>query len=181
MLAAIAFRFASYRDFDPSGKDGQFLTIVDEIHITEQLCNLMYGIRLICASHILRAGEWDWWTTSRWTPTPKLRGVHKRHFDDAARSKFGEADKAAVMSKEFALQSTNMIATLMKEARGVDFRLPYMRIWDLRAPEVGNNMADEWYARRDQLGRWHVHDAAAPARLRQNDPLIRLRVCGLEG
>jgi hypothetical protein len=155
VLVAIAYRYNSYRDFS-DGDEERYLTIVDEIHITEQLCNLMYGIRLILLPDRVHDGEWDRWTSKKRraygvTGRRELKAMFiEASFNDEELGQLSDPDQVAVMDFVYAVEASAMISTLIKEAMGVDFRLPYMRIVDLRRPdEGGQNMALKWPAPDD--------------------------------
>lgn len=107
---------------------GKLMDIVDEIYLTEQLCNVLYGTRYLLDKEALAAGEWiSWdylntlWNSVSFTPRSdtywhELTGKVRTH----------------ILYPNLVARVSAKIKVMMDFCIGIDFRLPYMRITELR-------------------------------------------------
>jgi hypothetical protein len=118
--------------------DTRFMDVVDEIYMTEQLCNFFYGIRYLIDKERLKKGEWASWSNDL------VESVNAYSF--VARSeeyyKLPNDVRTYVLYPELISSVWDMVTTLMKTCVAVDFRLPYLRIKELRSSY--NQREDVW-------------------------------------
>jgi hypothetical protein len=138
-------------------RPNKIMTIWDEIYLTEQLCNVLYGLRFICDSRGLRDGKWiDWKTFS----------LQLSEFiiteDDANAwqslhpytNPLGD-NNFRVLDSGFLSNALAMISIMMATCRGVDVRLPYLRVNQLMSsseyyswPEPTSDISQSLQARK---------------------------------
>lgn len=106
-------------------------SIVDEIYLTEQLCNLLYGMRYILDHRALMQGKWITWENADPTIPNTLKRKLKFHAWDVKSDKLPENVKQHVLSTLDAKNMGDMLHNMMQHCVGIDFRLPYLRVNEL--------------------------------------------------
>ena len=148
----------------------EHMTIWDEIYLTEQLCNVLYGLRFICDMDSLKNGEWIQWKSF----SEQLEGFQIDADDANAWRTFypGEmplGDKNfRVLDSDFLNNALAMISSMIDTCRGVDVRLPYLRVFELMSsseyyswPEPTSDISTRLEARIFPMATSEV-DAEAP-------------------
>jgi|EP00966_Prymnesium_polylepis_P324471 hypothetical protein len=134
MVKAVKGRVDSHAtsDIDDDYMDETFMDVVDEIYLTEQMCNFFYGVRYLVDKKRLGNGEWVAW---------------KDDLEDKVRANSFEIRtgnyyalppdvRTYVLYPDLIDRVWSIVTQLMETCIAVDFRLPYLRIKELRAIHV---------------------------------------------
>jgi hypothetical protein len=129
MVWTIRIRVGSHNSSDlDNGFNGEkHMDIVDEIYLTEQLCNFFYGVRYIVDKDRLRNGHW----------------VSIEHLNDIVRAcafvprseEYYENPndiRIYVLYPDLIDRVWKTVDSMMDFCIGLDFRLPYLRVNELR-------------------------------------------------
>lgn len=110
---------------------GEKMTIVDEIYLTEQLCNVLFGLLYIVKKESLTKGKWYEWGFDGYA-----NGIR----DDVEAYEFTSPDvellpkdvKNSVLTHTKWTVGRKAIQEMMTHCIGMDFNLPYLRFKELR-------------------------------------------------
>ena len=104
------------------------MDIVDEIYITEQLCNFFYGVRYIVDKDRLSNGHWVSWSehlndiVRACAFVPRSKDYYENPNDI----------RIYVLYPDLIDRVWKTVDSMMDFCIGLDFRLPYLRVNELR-------------------------------------------------
>jgi hypothetical protein len=130
MMTTIRMRVESHKPSElGNGDDGEkHMDIVDEIYLTEQLCNFFYGVRYIVDNDRLSKGEWASWSgdlddlVRACAFVPRSPDYYKNPSDI----------RIYVLYPDLIDNVWKLVDWMMDSCIGLDFRLPYLRVNELR-------------------------------------------------
>lgn len=114
------------------------MTIVDEIYLTEQLCNALFGILYIVSKKKLTDGKWYEWGFT--TASGLKDDVEAFEFDEKMMLSVPDNLKNNVLSSKTWETGKRTIEQMITHCKGMDFNLPYLRCKELRR----NKFAMSW-------------------------------------
>lgn len=122
------------------------MTIVDEIYLTEQLCNALFGLLYIVKKESLTQGKWYEWGFDGYASGIR-DDVEAYEFNSSAVELLPEDVRDSVLSSKKWNVHRKAIEDMMTHCIGMDFNLPYLRFKELRE---NNTFATLWPKPEDE-------------------------------